>query len=86
MAVTTKEAARPPSPRGLKSRSSKMQFPAFGASKSVLFLLHLKISVVVVDVFALIFYSHQKDGSKEVLQAVADRRYLAFIETSVVKC
>ena len=59
----TKGAARPFFPRGvwryahpkhLKSRSSR--FPAFWASKSVLFLWHLKLSVVaVVVLFAFYF-------------------------------
>ena len=34
--------------KNFKSRSSEMRFSAFWASKGVLFLWHLKISVVVV--------------------------------------
>ena len=52
--MITKGALSPLSPRRglkiwvLKSRSSEMGFPAFVTSKSVLFLLHLKIPVVVI--------------------------------------
>ena len=60
MPVTTE---RGPSPRGsggmfpqknLKSRSSEMRFPVFWASKGMLFLCHLKVSVVVVVVLLFI--------------------------------
>ena len=69
--MTTKGAARPLSPRGfwghvppkkkknLKSRSSEMRFPAFWASKSMQFLNHLKVLLVVVVIefafFVIIF-------------------------------
>ena len=64
--MTTKEAARPLSPRGfwghapqknLKFRSSEMRFPAFWALKTVLFLYNLKISEVVVVSVKFAFFS-----------------------------
>ena len=46
-----------PSQENLKSRSSEMRYPTFGASKSVLFLYHLKDSVAVVVVLLFLLTS-----------------------------